>query len=75
MKENLEKIPHHDPLVRCKSCHGIRSGGSRTVLDDSGTLAITAWRCPGCGGVIEEIHLLSRYGNASRHRILHAVAP
>ena len=47
----------------CEHCHGIMmNGSSRTVLDDSGSLAITAWRCSSCDGVIEEIQILSRYG-------------
>ena len=50
--------------MRCERCHGIMmNGSSRTVLDDSGSLAITAWRCSSCDGVIEEIQILSRYGS------------
>ncbi|MEK6803631.1 MAG: hypothetical protein AABZ34_13355 [Nitrospirota bacterium] len=32
----------------------------RTVVDDSGSLAITAWTCAVCGDLIEEIRILPR---------------
>lgn len=51
--------------MRCECCHGIMmNGSSRTVLDDSGTLAITAWGCSSCDGVMEEIQILSRHEKA-----------
>jgi short chain dehydrogenase len=63
-------------VMRCESCHGIiMNGRSRTVLDDSGSLAITAWKCESCGGVTEEIQILSRYGKARPRRIRYAVKP
>ena len=41
--------------IACRHCYNTVIGGrGRTVLDDSGTLAITAWTCARCGGVIEE---------------------
>src|SRR6266705_1576734 len=46
----------------------------RPVPDDDGSLAITAWRCESCGGVIEEIQILSRYGKTQPRRIRYAVA-
>lgn len=62
--------------MRCEHCHGIlMSVSSRTVLDDSGSLAITAWPCARCGGVTEEIRILSRYGKAQPRRVRYAVAP
>jgi len=62
--------------MRCESCHGIMmNGSSRTVLDDTGSLAITAWRCSSCDGVIEEIQILSRYGKAQPRSIRYAVQP
>ncbi len=30
----------------------------RTVVDDSGSLAITAWTCAACGDLIEEVRIL-----------------
>jgi hypothetical protein len=44
--------------IACR--HGydmVMRGRGRTVLDDSRTLAITAWTCARCGGVIEEVAL------------------
>ena len=62
--------------MRCKHCHGITMGGrSRTVLDDSDSLAITAWRCPSRDGMIEELYALSRNGQAQPRRMRYAVAP
>ncbi|WP_053377961.1 hypothetical protein [Nitrospira moscoviensis] len=49
-------------------------GRSRTVTDDSGMLAITAWTCAECGQVIEEIRILSRDGRSERPAIRYAVA-
>jgi len=50
------------------------AGPVRTVVDDSGSLAITAWTCAACGDVIEELHLLSRDGKTQPYPIRHAVA-
>ncbi len=42
--------------MRCEYCYGIMENDSRrTVLDDSGSLAILAWKCSRCDEVIEEI--------------------
>jgi hypothetical protein len=30
------------------------------MLDDSGTLAITAWTCAKCGGVLEEVRIMTQ---------------
>jgi hypothetical protein len=36
--------------ITCRHCYDTVMGGrGRTVLDDSGTLAITAWTCARCG--------------------------
>jgi len=60
--------------MRCECCHELMMGGNiRSVLDDSGSLAITAWRCSGCGRITEEIHILSPHKNRAR-RIRYAVA-
>ena len=48
---------------------------SRTVVDDSGSLAITAWTCLKCGGVVEEIRILTQDGKARTRPIRFAVAP
>ena len=54
---------------------GLQNQTSRTVLDDSGSLAITAWTCPKCGGVIEEISILGQDGKAKTRPVRYAVAP
>ncbi len=50
------------------------AGPFRTVVDDSRSLAITAWTCASCGDVIEELHLLSRDEKTQPYPICHAVA-
>ena len=50
------------------------AGPFRTVVDDSGSLAITAWTCAACGDVIEALHLLSRDGKTQPYPIRRAVA-
>jgi hypothetical protein len=51
------------------------SGRKRTVVDDSGSLAITAWTCVQCGELIEEIRMLSRDGGLESRSIRYAVGP
>jgi len=61
--------------IACRHCYDTVTGGtSRTVLDDSGTLAITAWTCAKCGGVIEEIRIMVQDGKAQPRPIRYAVA-
>jgi hypothetical protein len=61
--------------VACRHCYDTVIGGTgRTVLDDSGTLAITAWTCARCGGVIEEIRIMVQDGKAQPRPIRYAVA-
>ena len=60
----------------CRHCYDTVIGGTgRTVLDDSGALAITAWTCAKCGGVIEEIRIMVQGGKAQPYPIRYAVAP
>lgn len=60
----------------CRHCYDTVIGGTgRTVLDDSGTLAITAWTCARCGRVIEEIRIMVQGGKAQPRPIRYAVAP
>jgi len=45
--------------IACPHCYDTVMGGrSRTVLDDSGTLAITAWTCTKCSRVYEEVRIM-----------------
>ena len=61
--------------IACRHSHDTVVGGKgRTVLDDSGTLAITAWTCARCGGVIEEIRIMVQDGKAQPRPIRYAVA-
>lgn len=53
----------------------VAKGRSRTVTDDSGTLAITAWTCADCGELIEEIHILSRDGKAESRPARYSLVP
>jgi hypothetical protein len=60
----------------CRHCYDTVIGGTgRTVLDDSGTLAITAWTCARCGRVIEEVRIMVQNGKAQPRPIRYAVAP
>jgi len=64
--------------IRIACRHGydtVMGGRGRTVLDDSGTLAITAWTCAKCGGVIEEIRIMVQGKKAQPSPIRYAVAP
>ena len=62
--------------IACRHCYGTVMGGrGRTVLDDSRTLAITAWTCARCGGVIEEVRIMMQGGKAQPRPIRYAVAP
>lgn len=61
---SFESIVQRFPRIGSMTCdhkaHGVMSGTSRTVLDDSGSLAITAWICSKCGRVVEEIRILTQ---------------
>lgn len=71
--------PDHLPLkhqIACRYCYDTVIGGTgRTVLDDSRTLAITAWTCARCGGVIEVIRIMAQNGKVRPRPIRYAVAP
>jgi hypothetical protein len=59
-----------EAAMRCEHCHRIRmKRSSRTILDESGSLAVTLWRCPRCEGVIEELCVVARDARAQPHRI------
>ncbi len=59
----------------CEHRHGsLVKRSMRTVVDDNGSLAITAWTCVVCRNVIEEIHFLSHDGTAQRRPIRYTVA-
>lgn len=71
-----QRGPKREPSQTCGHQGGRQlHGRSRTVLDDSGSLAITAWTCAACGGLIEEIRILSHDGKADHRRFQYAVRP
>ena len=63
MKSSYIHFKHPVVLALCNYCHkSVIPGASRTVLDDNGSLAITAWTCRKCGSVNEEIGMLAKNG-------------
>jgi hypothetical protein len=74
--QSRKRQPKLDSILACSHQGGKRvDGRSRTVLDESGSLAITAWTCAACGGLFEEIHILSDDGKTDRRGIRYAVRP
>lgn len=74
--QSRKRQPKPEPTSACRHQGGRPlNGRSRTVLDESGSLAIKAWTCADCGGLIEEIRLLSHDGKAGHRRIRYAVRP
>jgi hypothetical protein len=78
-KRSLESIGRNfqqrSPVTCDHRNNGLLNETSRTVLDDSGSLAITAWTCAKCGGVIEEIYILAQDGKTRTGPARFAVAP
>lgn len=74
----LQKRSAHQVWSMAAPCRHRRgavvSGRSRTVLDDSGSLAISAWICADCGVLMEEIHILSRDGKAAAQPVRYTVS-
>lgn len=71
----LDLLPRKNQIA-CRHCYDTAMAGrGRTVLDDSGTLAITAWTCTRCGGVIEEVRIMVQGGKAQPCPIRYAVTP
>ena len=72
---SIATMPRHNGTVTCNHNAGrLFRKTSRTVIDDSGSLAITAWTCATCGDLVEEILLLSREGGRRLHPIRYTVA-
>ena len=68
-------LPRKNQIV-CRHWYDAAMGGrGRTVLDDSGTLAITAWTCARCGGVIEEVRIMLQGRKSQPRPIRYVVAP
>ena len=76
MKVNYINFKNPVVAALCNYCHKtVIPGASRTVLDDNGSLAITAWVCGKCGSVNEEIGVLSKNGQVIPRPNRYVVAP
>ena len=71
----LNFLPRKNQIACRHGYDTVMGGRGRTVLDDSGMLAITAWTCATCGGVIEEVRIMMQGGKAQPRPIRYAVAP
>lgn len=81
-RELQKRTPHnHRPLLTAATTthrhthEGVLEERSRTVIDDSGSLAITAWTCAACGALVEELLLLSRERTAARPTMRYRIVP
>ncbi len=60
--------------MRCTECRRTMARGhSYNLPDDSGILHVSAWRCRGCGHVMEEIVTCPESGGGEARRIIYAV--
>jgi DNA-directed RNA polymerase subunit RPC12/RpoP len=61
--------------MRCEHCSRmIVTKKSRTMMNDYGSLAVTAWRCARCGGITEEVRVLEPAAGGEAYRSRYAVA-
>lgn len=73
--EPVARVSGQSGTLRCDHRKGrVFNKTYRTVIDDSGSLAITAWTCAMCDDLVEEIRLLSRNGISQLHPIRYTVA-
>jgi hypothetical protein len=76
MKVNYIRFKKPVVSALCHYCHKtVFAGASRTVLDDNGLLAITAWTCGECDSVNQEIGILSKDGQVIPRPNRYVVAP
>ena len=75
MNSQIKGLKHdsNGPFVCRHRPAAVFRGRSRTVIDDSGLL--TAWNCADCGGLIEEVRMLSRDGMPERRPVRYVVGP
>ena len=71
----LNFMPRKNQIACRHGYDQVMGGRGRTVLDDSRTLAITAWTCAECGGVIEEVRIVVQDRKAQPRLIRYAVVP
>ena len=61
--------------MRCERCGGVMAQQRYEPWDHSEDLRIRAWRCRGCGDLMEEIRTSASHGEGEARRIRYAVAP
>ena len=59
--------------MRCEHCGGSMAQQRHELLDHIDQLSIRAWRCCGCGNLIEEIRICPPHGQGEVRRIQYAV--
>ena len=52
--------------MRCEHCGGYMAQQRHELLDHVDQLRIRAWRCRGCGGLMEEIQTCPSHGGEAR---------
>ncbi len=62
--------------MECGRCCGVMvRGHCYDLRDENGSLNFSAWRCAGCGHVVEEILTTPHVGSKESRRIRYAVRP
>ena len=59
--------------MRCERCGAVMAQERHELLDHVDRLSIRAWRCRGCGGLLEEIRTCPPHGRGKACRITYAV--
>jgi hypothetical protein len=60
--------------MRCEQCRGSMNKGHRYDLPDGANrIAVTAWRCPACDELAEEILLIPSQGQGQRRHFRYRV--
>jgi len=59
--------------MHCEYCGGFMAQYSHELLDHIDQLSIRAWRCCGCGRLMEEIRICPSHGQGEARRIQYAV--
>ena len=59
--------------MRCEYCGGVMVQQRHELLDPIDQLRIRAWRCRGCGDLMEEIRICPPHGEGETRRIQYAV--
>ena len=59
--------------MRCERCGGVMAQQRHELWDHIKDLSIRAWRCRGCGDLIEEVRTSASHGEGEARRIQYAV--